>query len=99
MIPCKDIVKISKEKTALVIPNAIQICTTRDEKYNFTSFTARDKTFLVLERVRKCTAEDQVSPRCLLFDILCLHHNSAMIEKVHMQCFDWLISSDRHSGH
>jgi len=60
MIPCKDVVKISKEKTALVIPNAIQICT-RDEKYNFTSFAARDKTFLVLEHVLKCTAEDQVA--------------------------------------
>ena len=60
MIPCKDVVKITKEKTALVIPNAIQICT-RDEKYNLTSFAARDKTFLVLERVRKCAVEDQVS--------------------------------------
>jgi len=60
MIACKDIVKITKEKTALVIPNAVQICT-RDEKYYFTSFAARDKTFLVLDRVRKCAAEDQVS--------------------------------------
>jgi len=59
MIPCKDVVKITKEKTALVIPNAIQICT-QDEKYNFTSFATRDKTFLVLERVRKCATEDQV---------------------------------------
>ena len=52
--------KITKEKTALVIPNAIQICT-RDEKYYFTSFAARDKTFLVLDRVRKYAAEDQVN--------------------------------------
>jgi len=61
MIPCKDIVKITKEKTALVIPNAIQVYT-RDEKYYFTSFAARDKTFLVLDRVRKCcSADDQVT--------------------------------------
>jgi len=60
MIPCKDIVKITKEKTALVIPNAVQIFT-REEKYYFTSFAARDKTFLVLDRVRKCATEDQVN--------------------------------------
>jgi len=51
---------MTKEKTALVIPNAIQICT-RDEKYCLTSFTARDKTFLVMDRVRKCANEDQVN--------------------------------------
>jgi len=67
MIPCKDVVKITKEKTALVIPNAIQICT-RDEKYNLTSFAARDKTFFVLDRVRKCVAEDQVGV------IACVRH-------------------------
>jgi len=60
MIPCKDVVQITKEKTALVIPNAIQICT-RDEKYNLTSFAARDKTFMVLDRLRKLATDDQVS--------------------------------------
>ena len=34
---------MTKEKTALVIPNAVQICTD-SEKLFFTSFTARDKT-------------------------------------------------------
>jgi len=59
MIPFKDVLKITKEKTALVIPNAIQICT-RDDKYSFTSFAARDKTFLVLDRVKKSITDDQV---------------------------------------
>ena len=38
---------MTKEKTALVIPNAIQICTATD-KYFFTSFTTRDKTHVVM---------------------------------------------------
>ena len=41
---------MTKEKTALVIPNAVQICTGND-KYFFTSFTARDKTHVVMFRL------------------------------------------------
>eukprot|EP00051_Salpingoeca_urceolata_P027984 m.484333 g.484333 ORF g.484333 m.484333 type:complete len:755 (+) comp23310_c0_seq1:92-2356(+) len=46
-INCKDIVAIRKEKTALVIPNAIQIVTV-DSKYNFASFLSRDSAFRCL---------------------------------------------------
>ncbi|XP_053961524.1 protein Aster-B isoform X2 [Anastrepha ludens] len=46
----KDVTSITKEKTALVIPNAISICTTK-EKYFFATFTTRDKAFLMLFRV------------------------------------------------
>lgn len=49
-IPCKDICAITKEKTARVIPNAIQIASEKD-KYFFTSFGARDKTFMMLFRI------------------------------------------------
>ncbi|KAF2903329.1 hypothetical protein ILUMI_02855 [Ignelater luminosus] len=49
-IKWKEVSAITKEKTALVIPNAILICT-KNEKYFFTSFAARDKTFLMLFRV------------------------------------------------
>lgn len=49
-IKWKDVTSITKEKTALVIPNAISICTPKD-KYFFSSFTTRDKTFLILFRV------------------------------------------------
>ena len=41
---------MTKEKTALVIPNAVQICTGSD-KYFFTSFAARDKTHVVMFRL------------------------------------------------
>ncbi|XP_034936499.1 protein Aster-B-like [Chelonus insularis] len=46
----KDVQSITKEKTALVIPNAISICTNKD-KFFLTTFGARDKTYLMLFRV------------------------------------------------
>ncbi|ESO08607.1 hypothetical protein HELRODRAFT_74724, partial [Helobdella robusta] len=52
IIRCKDITKLTKEKTARVIPNAIQICT-KDDKYFFASFGSRDKVFLQLDLVRR----------------------------------------------
>lgn len=58
-IRSKDIIRVTKEKTARVIPNAIQICT-KEDKYFFTSFGTRDKTFLMLDRVWKNGASDQV---------------------------------------
>ena len=45
---------MTKEKTALVIPNAIQICT-RNEKLFFCSFTVRDKAHVTLFKVNKHT--------------------------------------------
>ncbi|XP_005175661.2 protein Aster-B isoform X1 [Musca domestica] len=50
VIKWKDVTSITKEKTALVIPNAISI-RTLTENYFFSSFTTRDKTFLILFRV------------------------------------------------
>lgn len=46
----KEITSIVKDKTARVIPNAISVFTEND-KYFFTSFTARDKTYMMLFRV------------------------------------------------
>jgi hypothetical protein len=51
---------MTKEKTARVIPNAIQICT-KDEKYNFASLNHRDKTYLMLFRVWQNALCDQVT--------------------------------------
>ncbi|XP_015436745.1 PREDICTED: GRAM domain-containing protein 1B-like [Dufourea novaeangliae] len=46
----KDVTSITKEKTAIVIPNAISIATATD-KFFLTSFGARDKTYVMLFRV------------------------------------------------
>lgn len=46
----KDITSLTKEKTALVIPNAILISTEK-EKYFITSFASRDKAHFLLFRI------------------------------------------------
>lgn len=43
----KDVAAITKEKTALVIPNAILVSTDK-EKHFFTSFSGRDKAYMML---------------------------------------------------
>uniref|UniRef100_A0A0P4WJT6 VASt domain-containing protein n=1 Tax=Scylla olivacea TaxID=85551 RepID=A0A0P4WJT6_SCYOL len=57
-IKSKDIVAMTKEKTALVIPNAIEI-RTEGEKHFFTSFASRDKTYLMLFRIWQNALMDQ----------------------------------------
>ncbi|XP_039183245.1 protein Aster-C isoform X2 [Crotalus tigris] len=49
-IALKDITFMTKEKTARLIPNAIQIAT-EGEKFFFTSFGARDRTYLNIFRL------------------------------------------------
>ncbi|KAM6970430.1 protein Aster-B isoform 2-T2 [Aplochiton taeniatus] len=46
----KDICFMTKEKTARLIPNAIQLCTDTD-KHFFTSFGARDRTYMMMFRL------------------------------------------------
>ncbi|XP_038141750.1 protein Aster-B isoform X5 [Cyprinodon tularosa] len=46
----KDISSMTKEKTARLIPNAIQVCTD-NEKHFFTSFGARDRTYMMMFRL------------------------------------------------
>ncbi|KAF6027436.1 GRAMD1B [Bugula neritina] len=50
VIPCHQIKSMTKEKTARFIPNAIQI-STHTEKYFFSTFTSRDKSYLMMFRV------------------------------------------------
>ncbi|XP_068098019.1 protein Aster-A isoform X3 [Hyperolius riggenbachi] len=63
-IQLKDIRCIKKEKTAKLIPNAIQVCT-ENEKHFFTSFGARDRSFLLIFRLwQNALLEKQtLSPR------------------------------------
>ncbi|TRY93322.1 hypothetical protein DNTS_022920, partial [Danionella cerebrum] len=46
----KDVCTMTKEKTARLIPNAIQLCTD-SEKHFFTSFGARDRTYMMMFRL------------------------------------------------
>lgn len=62
-IKWKDVESITKEKTARVIPNAILV-STKTEKYFLTSFTTRDKAFLMLFRVwQNALMDKQMQPQ------------------------------------
>ncbi|XP_070699638.1 protein Aster-B-like [Pempheris klunzingeri] len=50
MVRLKDICSMTKEKTARLIPNAIQLCTD-NERHFFTSFGARDRTYMMMFRL------------------------------------------------
>ncbi|XP_054272551.1 protein Aster-B-like [Macrosteles quadrilineatus] len=57
----RDITSLTKEKTALVIPNAILV-QTESERYFFASFATRDKTYLMLFRIWQHALMDQPMP-------------------------------------
>ena len=73
----KDVASITKEKTALVIPNAISICTETD-KFFLTTFGARDKTYLMLFRVWQNALIGQVSTKSFTHHFRCTHARSIL---------------------
>ncbi|XP_078511487.1 protein Aster-A isoform X1 [Lissotriton helveticus] len=62
-IQLKDVRCIKKEKTAKLIPNAIQVCTEND-KHFFTSFGSRDRSFMLIFRLwQNALLDKTLSPR------------------------------------
>ncbi|XP_011616514.2 protein Aster-A isoform X2 [Takifugu rubripes] len=59
----KDVTSMTKEKTAKLIPNAIQI-STDNEKHFFTSFGARDRSFMMIFRLwQNALLDKSLSPK------------------------------------
>jgi hypothetical protein len=52
LIPTVSVLKISKEKTARIIPNAVGVAT-EDDKHVFCSLLSRDSTFRLMVQVWK----------------------------------------------
>ena len=52
-IPVRSVTKITKEKTAKIIPNAVGLCTEDDVKHIFASLLSRDTTFKLMTRLWK----------------------------------------------
>ena len=65
IIKLQDIVLISREKTAKLISNAIEIKTIKAEKHFFASFLTRDKTFGLMVKLWQAALDNQV--RSFLF--------------------------------
>ncbi|XP_035512657.1 protein Aster-B-like [Morone saxatilis] len=59
ILTLKEITTMTREKTARLIPNAIQVCTST-EKFFFTSFSAREKSYLSVFRMWQNTLLDKV---------------------------------------
>lgn len=66
----QDIVGITREKTAKVIPNAIEIKSNKPEKYFFASFVARDKTYALMFRIWQNGLLNQVIIYAMIFTLL-----------------------------
>lgn len=72
-VTLKDIVTITREKTARLIPNAIQICT-NTEKFFFTSFSAREKSYLGVFRMWQNTLLDKPLTSLELWQMVKQHY-------------------------
>merc|ERR1711981_797707 len=57
-IPVRSVTKITKEKTAKIIPNAVGVCTEDEVKHIFASLLSRDTTFKLMTRLWKRTVRE-----------------------------------------
>ncbi|XP_076623049.1 uncharacterized protein LOC143342740 isoform X1 [Colletes latitarsis] len=64
LIPTVSVLKISKEKTARIIPNAVAIAT-EEERHVFCSLLSRDSTFKLMKQVWDAAMEPEPSPKIL----------------------------------
>nr|XP_023700931.1 GRAM domain-containing protein 1C isoform X2 [Paramormyrops kingsleyae] len=72
-VPLKIITAVSREKTAIFIPNAIQICT-EAEKLFFTSFSSREKSFQSIFRMWQNMLLDKPLTKPELWHMVLLHY-------------------------
>ncbi|XP_029313416.1 protein Aster-C [Cottoperca gobio] len=71
----KDITAMTREKTARLIPNAIQICTDT-EKFFFTSFSAREKSYQGVFRMWQNTLLDKPLTSLELWQVVKQHYGN-----------------------
>ncbi|XP_020288498.1 membrane-anchored lipid-binding protein LAM4-like isoform X2 [Pseudomyrmex gracilis] len=64
LIPTVSVLKISKEKTARIIPNAVAVAT-EDERHVFCSLLSRDSTYKLMKEVWDAAMEPRVIPDAL----------------------------------
>uniref|UniRef100_A0A3Q2FPS1 GRAM domain-containing protein 1A-like n=1 Tax=Cyprinodon variegatus TaxID=28743 RepID=A0A3Q2FPS1_CYPVA len=63
-IQLKDVTSMTKEKTAKLIPNAIQINTENEKQHFFTSFGARERSFMMIFRLwQNALLDKSLSPK------------------------------------
>lgn len=67
LIPTASVLKISKEKTARIIPNAVAVAT-EDERHVFCSLLSRDSTYKLMKQVWDAAIEPRATPEAVLPD-------------------------------
>uniref|UniRef100_UPI0037E73226 protein Aster-C isoform X2 n=1 Tax=Semicossyphus pulcher TaxID=241346 RepID=UPI0037E73226 len=75
ILALKDIITMTREKTARLIPNAIQVCT-RSDKFFFTSFSAREKSYLGVFRMWQNTLLDKPLTSVELWHMVKQHYGN-----------------------
>ncbi|PWA18030.1 hypothetical protein CCH79_00004209, partial [Gambusia affinis] len=89
----KDITTMSREKTARLIPNAIQICT-HTEKYFFASFSAREKSYRSVFRIWQNTLLDKTLTCVELWQMIKQHYGCDLgLNNEEMESLQVLIES------
>ena len=64
LIPTVSVLKISKEKTARIIPNAVAVAT-EEERHVFCSLLSRDSTYKLMKQVWDAAMEPRTAPDAL----------------------------------
>lgn len=64
LIPTTSVLKISKEKTARIIPNAVAVAT-EEERHVFCSLLSRDSTYKLMKQVWDAAMEPRTTPDVL----------------------------------
>lgn len=67
LIPTASVLKISKEKTARIIPNAVAVAT-EEERHVFCSLLSRDSTYKLMKQVWDAAMEPRTIPDAVLPD-------------------------------
>ncbi|EGD82682.1 hypothetical protein PTSG_03343 [Salpingoeca rosetta] len=98
-IDCRDVLHLRKEKTALIIPNAIKLETT-EKSYTFTSFIARDTAYRCLFKVWQNALLDEplTAQELLRSSVKGWHDNIGDETFMHSASTDHLLETLRQSG-
>ena len=80
-IPIRSVTKVTKEKTAKIIPNAIGLTTVEHEKHIFSSLLSRDATFKLMSRLWKRALRNpgpDPPSDCILDSVGFMHQNKLL---------------------
>ncbi|XP_053084111.1 protein Aster-C isoform X3 [Pangasianodon hypophthalmus] len=98
MVNMKDIASMSREKTARLIPNAIQIIQNNTEKLFFTSFSAREKSYQTIFRVWQNFLMEKQLTRQELWQMVRQHYgNDLGLSQEEMDSMQMMVDTVAHN--